>query len=165
MAEEEQELKRQNQFLLQESGNTGLQLQTVLAKVRGLEASLNSVQKKYEALILKQQEESFKQMGTARWLPIEDSKVVGQLDRFKRETRSWAKASAAKDLESIEELDACEVSDLLGELSRVAVIENGRLPQGLPTPKIPALLLNARLAHHLYTSIFKNPFFSLEYRY
>jgi hypothetical protein len=104
-------------------------------------------------------------MSTARWLPIEDSKIVGHLDRFKREMRSWAKASAAKDLESLEELDSGELSDLLGELSRVAVLRNGRLPKGLPIPKIPALLLNALLAHHLYTSIFKSPFFCLEYGY
>jgi len=165
MAKEEQELERQNQFLLQQRGETVLQCQTVLAEARRLEAALSSVQEKYEALIRKQQEESFKQMSTARWLPIEDSKIVGQLDRFKREMRSWAKASAVKDLKSVENLDRFEVSDLLRELSRVAVLKNGRLPDGLPNPKVAALLLNALLAHHLYTSIFKSPFFCLEYGY
>jgi hypothetical protein len=165
MAEEEHELERQNQFLLQQRGETVLQCQTVLAEARRLEAALSSVQEKYEALIRKQQEESFKQMSTARWLPIEDSKIVGHLDRFKREMRSWAKASAVKDLESLEKLDLCEHSDLSWELSKVAVLQNGRLPDGLPTPKVAALLLNALLAHHLYTSIFKSPFFCLEYGY
>lgn len=165
MAEHEEQLERQNQFLIQEREKMTLQFHAVLAEARRLEAALNSVQKKYEAIIRKQQEESFKQMSTARWLPIEDSKVVAQLDRFKREMRSWAKASAVKDMESLEKLDTCELFDFLGELSRVAVLRNGRLPDGLPVPKTPALLLNALLAHHLYTSIFKRPFFCLEYGY
>lgn len=50
----------------------------------------------------------------------------------------------------------------MASLSLVAVLENNQLPRRLSTPKGPSLLLNALLAHDIYTSVFRNPFYFLD---
>jgi hypothetical protein len=98
-------------------------------------------------------------MSNARWLPIEDTKVVSDLGRIKKEMRTWAKSTGVKGAEALENLDHSELMSLLKNLSHVAVIKNNELPRGLSEPKSPVLLLNALLAHHLYTAMFRSPFF------
>jgi hypothetical protein len=132
------------------------------AEIRKLKAERDSSEEKYEALIREQQEESFKQMSNARWLPIEDTKVVSDLGRIKKEMRNWAKSTGVKGAEALENLDHSEFMSLLKNLSHVAVIKNNELPRGLSESKSPALLLNALLAHHLYTTVFRSPFFFLD---
>jgi hypothetical protein len=132
------------------------------AEIRKLKAERDSSEEKYEALIREQQEESFKQMSNARWLPIEDTKVVSDLGRIKKEMRNWAKSTGVKGAEALENLDHSEFMSLLKNLSHVAVIKNNELPRGLSESKSPALLLNALLAHHLYTTMFRSPFFFLD---
>ena len=46
----------------------------------------------------------------------------------------------------------------------MVLLENNQLPRGLSTPKSSSLLLNALLAHNVYTTIFRNPFFFLNNR-
>jgi hypothetical protein len=159
MADREAEFERQIRGLERHQERSGREF---AAEVCKLEAERNSAQEKYEELIRKQQEESFKQMSTAHWLPTEDSKVIGELDRVKREMRGWAKATAVKSADYLEKLDSSDFLSLMESLSQVAVLEKGELPRGLLTPKSPALLLNALLAHHLYTTTFQNPFFFLD---
>jgi hypothetical protein len=100
-------------------------------------------------------------MESGRWLPREDSKVVGDLDRIKRNMRSWAKGTSIKDMSSLQTLDSISRAALMKDLSHMVLLENNQLPQGLSTPKSPSLLLNALVAHDVYTSIFRNPFFFL----
>jgi hypothetical protein len=132
------------------------------AEIRKSKAERNSSEEKYEALIRKQQEESFKQMSNGRWLPIEDTKVVSDLGRIKKEMRNWAKSIGVKGAEAFENLSNSELMSLLKNLSHVAVIKNNELPRGLSESKSPALLFNALLAHHLYTTMFRSPFFFLD---
>jgi hypothetical protein len=132
------------------------------AEVREIESNRNKIQEKYTTFIRKQQEESFKQMEPARWLPSEESKVVGDLHRIMRGMRSWAKGASIKDMSLLQKLDGMDVADFMKDLSHVVLLENNQLPQGLSTPKSPSLLLNALLAHDLYTNIFRNPFFFLK---
>jgi len=119
----------------------------------------NTIQEKYNTLIRKQQEESFKQMESGRWLPSEESKVVGDLHRVKRAMRSWAKSTSVKDMSPIQTLDEIDVATLMKDLSHVVLLEDNQLPKGLSGPKSASLLLNALLAHGVYMSLFRSPLF------
>ncbi len=154
----EKELERYNQQIRYDRDESIRRLQ---AEVREIESDRHMIQEKYDTFIRKQQEESFKKMESGRWLPSEESKVVGDLDRIKREMRTWAKGAAIKDM-PLQKIDQMEVADLMKDLSHVVLLKNNQLPQGLSTPKSPSLLLNALLAHHVYTNIFRNPFFFLK---
>ncbi len=120
------------------------------------------IQEQHNDFIRKQQEASFRQMESARWLPMDEGKVVGDLDRLKRSMRTWAKTASIKDLSLLSSLKEVEYATLMEDLGNVALIENGQLPEGLSaTAKSPMLLLNALLAHSVYTSFFRSPFFFL----
>jgi hypothetical protein len=84
---------------------------------------------------------------------------VSDLGRIKKEMRNWAKSTGVKGAEALEKLSNSNLMSLLKNLSHVAVIKNNELPRGLSESKSPALLLNALLAHHLYTTMFRSPFF------
>jgi hypothetical protein len=129
--------------------------------VREIKSQRDVIQEQCDMVIRQYQEESFKQMESARWLPSEESKVVGDLDRIRRDMRAWAKGTSIKDMSRLQELDGVEYAALLKDLSYVALLENNQLPQGLSTPKSPSLLLNALLAHDIFSTIFRNPFFFL----
>ena len=131
------------------------------AKVHEIESERNKIQENYDTVIRKLQEESFKQMESGRWLPSEGSTVVRDLDRIKREMKSWAKGTSIKDRSPFHTLDVMNVATLIKDLSYVVLLDNNQLPQGLSTPKSSSLLLNALLAHDVYTTIFRNPFFFL----
>jgi hypothetical protein len=133
------------------------------AQVAELIADRDSARKEYEDLVRKQQEESFKQMSTARWLPADDNTVMIDFGRIKMVMRSWAKKNSIKIMARIENLEGPEYRSFLTALSNVAVFENEELPRGLQTPKSPGLILNAILAHHLCTNMFRSPFFFLEH--
>lgn len=77
--------------------------------------------------------------------------------------RSWAKIAAVKDIAAIQDLAEEQHVSLMATLSRVAVVDSNQLPRGLSTPKGQSLLLNAFLAHDVYTSLFASPFFFLKY--
>jgi hypothetical protein len=169
---EHEDIQRQNKLLGDREAELENQVQRLIqsreldrgahaAEVRKLKVERDIAQEKYEDLVRKHQEESFKQMSTARWLPSEDSKVITELGRIKRDMRNWAKAMAVKGIEALNDLDDLKAKSLLEDLSEVAVLENEGLPGGLTTPKSPALLLNALLAHHLFTTLFRSPFFFL----
>ncbi|KAH8804544.1 hypothetical protein F5884DRAFT_796458, partial [Xylogone sp. PMI_703] len=86
---------------------------------------------------------------------------MGDLNRIKREMRSWAKTYSTKDIpvSIYMEIGSAELFECL---SHVVIIENGQLPRGLSTPKSSGMLLNALLAHDIYTSLFRNPFVFLD---
>jgi hypothetical protein len=131
-------------------------------KIQEIESEKQTVQEQHNSFIRKQQEESFRQMTSARWAPVEERKVMGDLDRLKREMRSWAKGTSMNNMALLQSLDERDYVALMNDLAHVVLFENEQLPQGLSTSKSPALLLNALLAHSVYTSIFRNPFFFLE---
>ena len=102
-------------------------------------------------------------MSTARWLPADDNTVMIEFGRIKTAMRSWARKNSIKSMDRIESLEGSEYRSFLAALSKVAVFENEELPRGLRTPKSPGLILNALLAHHLCTTMFRSPFFFLEH--
>lgn len=122
-----------------------------------------SVQDQHNAFIRKQQEASFKQMESARWIPMEEGKVMNNLATLKGNIRTWAKSAAMKDISSLEVLFEKDNAALRIYLQSVAILENDRLPEGLSsTTRGPMLLLVAVLSHTVYTSFFRSPFFFLE---
>lgn len=132
------------------------------SKIRELQHEKSSIQEEYNTTIRRQQEASFRQMESGRWVPVEENKVIGELDRLRRTMKSWAKAVAIKDMSRLEALQADEYNFLMGELSSVVVMSNNQLPSGLNTTKSAILLLNALVAHSMFTSFFRSPFFFLD---
>ena len=93
---------------------------------------------------------------------MDEGKVMHELDRLKTDMRSWAKATAFKDNSRLRSFAEAESAALMQDLAHVALVENGQLPDGLSTiARSPMLLLNALLAHSVYTSFFRSPFFFL----
>lgn len=165
----EQEWETKERQLQYHIHQTSLHLQHLQEKTRILEIKLlesesekRSIREEHSTFIRKQQEASFRQMESARWLPTDESKVMDDLDRLKRDMRSWAKATSIKDTSLLQSLGDEESAALRHALENVVLFENGQFPQGLlATAKSPMLLLNALVAHSLYTSFFRSPFFFL----
>ncbi|CAD6450064.1 554c94d3-3607-4c4c-8197-ebb64585b157 [Sclerotinia trifoliorum] len=127
-----------------------------------LEFEKQAIEEKHNTFILKQQEMTFSHMPSSRWAPVEDSKVMEDLDRLKRDMRSWAKKVSANDMDAVlKSLDNRQLAALRNALENVVVFEHGELPQGLSSRKLTALLLSALLAHDIYTTIVRDPFFFL----
>jgi DNA gyrase/topoisomerase IV subunit A len=129
------------------------------AKVQEAKSEKEEVEAEYNLFFRQKQEERFKEIES--WLPVEGSKVIGDLDRLKRDMRAFGKGMSTNDLSIFQRLDETDRVALLNDLAEVCVLTNGVLPEGLTSSKSPALLLNALLAHHVYTTLFKNPFFFL----
>lgn len=150
--------------IIENAGEEALKLQETIHQ---LESEKSAIEEKHNIFIRKQQEDSFRQMTTSRWVPIEDSRVIGDLDRLKRNMRSWAKkAAVTSDMVAIlRSLDSPANGALRHALERVVHIKDHTLPSGLyNSKKAPGLLLNALLSHSIYTNLFRYPFFFLEER-
>lgn len=154
----ENEIQQQYQHIGVRMNET---IQSLQLQVQELASHRNEIQEKYNTLFRRQQEESFKQMETGRWLPREESRVQADFERIRIQMRSWAKGAAVKNIAAIQDIEEEQHTSLMASLSCVVVFENNQLPRGLSTPKGPSLLLNALLAHDVYASLFVNPFFFL----
>jgi hypothetical protein len=154
----EEELQQHYQQIRSQNNET---IRSLHKQAQDLASHQNKTQEKYNALIRKQQEESFKQIETGRWLPMEESRVLADFERIRTQMRIWAKSAAAKNTAAIQDMEEEQNASLMASLSQVAVVENNQLPGGLSTRKGLSLLLNALLAHDVYTSFFRNPFFFL----
>ncbi|KAJ8057845.1 hypothetical protein OCU04_013031 [Sclerotinia nivalis] len=168
-AAREEELGRQVRDLQRQNDNSKDLLGKLQAQTKQLESEKQElefekqiIEGKHNTFILKQQEMTFSQMPSSRWAPVEDSKVMEDLDRLKRDMRSWAKKVSANDLDAVEKpLGGHQQTALIGALKRVIIFDNNGLPPGLSSRKAPGLLLNALLSHSVYKSLFRNPFFFL----
>jgi hypothetical protein len=82
---------------------------------------------------------------------------VDDLDRLERDMRGWAKEALL-----LQSLGNEEFAALRQDLENVVLFDNGQFPQDLlRTAKSPMLLLNGLVAHALYSSFFRSPFFFL----
>ena len=152
--------RREEKFQQIESGKD-VTIQSLYDKVQDLASHGNKIQEKYNTLNRRQQEESFNRMETGRWLPMDESRVLADFKEIRTQMRTWAKNAAVKNIAAIQDIEEEQYASLMASLSHVAVVENNQLPGGLSTPKGPSLLLNALLAHDVYTSLFRAPFFFL----
>jgi hypothetical protein len=135
-------------------------------RIHDIQMEKSALEEQHNTFIRKQQEASFRQMESARWHPVDETKVMSDLDMLKKDMRKWAKTASVKDISPLQSLGEAEHTVLMEQLKNVAVIENGQLPQGITTAaKSPMLLLNALLADHVYASFFRSPFFFLVGRY
>ncbi|KAE9364640.1 hypothetical protein N431DRAFT_497102 [Stipitochalara longipes BDJ] len=162
IVDRKEELERATHHLIRDGEKMELEFR---ADIQRLTSERDLAQENYEEsmlLVRKQQEESFKHMNTGRWLPMEDNKVIDELSQIKGDMRDWAKTVAVNSMDALKNLDHSEFTGLLESLSAVLILENNSFPKGLSTPKSPALLLNALLAHHLYSTMFRDPFFFFE---
>ncbi|RDL35848.1 Uncharacterized protein BP5553_06460 [Venustampulla echinocandica] len=154
----EKEIEQHYQQIGSQKNDT---IQNLQVQVQELASHRKKIQEKCNTIIRRQQEESFKQMETGRWIPREEGRVLADFERIRTQMRTWAKGAAVKNIAAIQDVAEEQRASLLAALSRVAVVENNQLPRGLSTPKGPSLLLNALLAHDVYTSLFRSPFFFL----
>jgi len=130
------------------------------SKLRQVESEKQRVQDDHNTFIRKQQEASFRQMESARWLPKEENKVRADLDRLKTSMRHWAKATSIKEILRLQSLEASESAEFVEVSAQVVALENQQLPLALlTTTRASVLLLNALLAHNVYASFFHTPFF------
>lgn len=133
------------------------------AIIHEMQLEKSALETQHNLFIRKQQEASFRQMESARWLPVDETNVMSNLDKLKRDMRSWAKTTSIKEISMLQNLQEAESAALRRYLSNVVVFENGQLPKGISTgAKSPTLLLNALLADHVYMSFFRSPFFFVE---
>lgn len=132
-------------------------LQTTIRNIQLEKANLEA---QHHAFIRQQQEASFKQMESARWLPEDETKVTSDLDMLKKDMRGWAKTNSIKDISILKSLGDEESAALMEQFANVVVLENGQLPDALTTTgKSPILLLNALLTDNVYMNFFRSPFF------
>lgn len=136
--------------------------QVLQAEIHDIQLAKSALEEQHNALIRKQQESSFRQMESARWLPVDETKVMSDLDKLKRDMRRWAKTTSIKDISMLQSLGEVETAPLMQQLSNVVVFENGHLPESIFTiAKSPILLLNALLSDNIYMIFFRSPFFFL----
>ncbi|KAH8808654.1 hypothetical protein F5884DRAFT_636787, partial [Xylogone sp. PMI_703] len=137
-------------------------LERLQARLRESESEKRRIQEEYNTFFLQQQEASFKRVGS-RWSPKEETKITQELDRLKRDMRSWSKETSLRELQVLQSLEEPESNALMQELEEVVLRDNHMLPIGLSSaPRAPMLLLNALLSHKVYSSFFRNPFFFLK---
>ncbi|KIM93145.1 hypothetical protein OIDMADRAFT_138389 [Oidiodendron maius Zn] len=133
--------------------------QTLQAKLCEMESEKDKIQRKYVDFLRKVQEDSFRQMESARWLPAEEEETKRNLDRLKANMRRWAREISIKDLSLLLSLERTEYDALVKDLTQVVLLENNQLPPVLFTAaRSPMLLLNALLAQYVYSSLFQSPF-------
>ncbi len=127
---------------------------------------LQFIQEKYEYEIQQAQLSSFRNMKQGRWLPLEESDVVGKIELLNKRIKQWAKSAAMKTMNEVYATlkhDPAEEAILRLELSAVVRMQNGVLPLQLSEGKqAPFLCLNAILANDIYMRILADPFFFLE---
>ncbi|EFR05272.1 hypothetical protein MGYG_08283 [Nannizzia gypsea CBS 118893] len=119
-------------------------------------------------LIRRTQERAFGEIGQGKWASQPDRDIRDDLALFQRQLRDWSKEYA---LDSISTLQALKMSEeekdeFLCNLSKVVTLsENGSIPATLRTGKmerrLPSILVNALIAHDVYTQIFDDPFYFL----
>ncbi|KAM5451807.1 hypothetical protein MaudCBS49596_003635 [Microsporum audouinii] len=119
-------------------------------------------------LIRRTQERAFGEISQGKWASQPDRDIRDDLSLFQRELRDWSKEYA---LDSISTLQALKMSEeekeeFLCNLSKVVTLsDSGSIPatlrSGKMERKLPSILLNALVAHDVYTQVFDDPFYFL----
>ncbi|KAF7872009.1 uncharacterized protein EAF02_009114 [Botrytis sinoallii] len=113
--------------------------------------------------VLALQEMAFKSSRAETWLPVDHDAVAHEIFVFQAEMSKWVRSATSDDsrLDDLSELFQGEYQAkdaLREELSKVMVFKNDVLPEGLPQKRAKKFLLEALLAHHLFTDVFSSPF-------
>lgn len=111
-------------------------------------------------IVRKQQEESFKNIESALWIPREDGQVKIDLDELKRSMKNLAKAIAIPEFPGLSNLRQSAQDAILAAVDNVTRAGlSGVLLDGMSKKKSPAVILNALLSHAIYTKLFEHAFF------
>jgi hypothetical protein len=101
--------------------------QTFQVRLREMESEKDKIQREYNVFVRQQQEASLRRMESARWRPAEEQEITRNLDRLKRNMRSWAKGTSIKDLSLLLSLERTEYDALLKDLAHVVLLEDNQL--------------------------------------
>ncbi|KAK2855715.1 hypothetical protein FQN49_004911 [Arthroderma sp. PD_2] len=119
-------------------------------------------------LIRRTQERAFGEIGQGKWSSQPDRDVRDDLSLFQRGIRDWSKEYALDSTTTLQALKMSEEEkeEFLCNLSKVLTLsENGIIPgtlrSGKMERKLPSILLNALVAHDVYTQVFDDPFYFL----
>ncbi|KAF7953457.1 uncharacterized protein EAE97_000856 [Botrytis byssoidea] len=109
------------------------------------------------------QEMAFKSWKAEKWLPAEHDTINLEIFTLQAAMTGWTRGATRDDswLDDLSEVFQGEdqAKDALRkELSKVMVFKNDLLPEGLPQKRAKKFLLEALLAHHLFTDVFSSPF-------
>lgn len=109
------------------------------------------------------QEMAFKSWKAQTWIPTDHDAVHLEISALQAAMSGWIRGATSNDsrLDDLSEVFRGEDQAkhaLREELSKVMVFKNDMLPQGLPQRRAKKLLLEALLAHHLFTNVFSLPF-------
>ncbi|ESZ94267.1 hypothetical protein SBOR_5335 [Sclerotinia borealis F-4128] len=112
------------------------------------------------------QEMAFKSLKSAKWLPSTNGKLNSDMQRLKREMKEWTRGAVKNqsqicDQSAIFQKDQQLSPEFCEELENVMVLTEKRIPKGLPEQKVLKIMLDALLAHHIFTKILAVPFFVL----
>ena len=113
--------------------------------------------------VLALQEMAFKSWKAQTWLPTDHDTVNLEISTLQAAMSGWIRGATSNDsrLDDLSEVFRGEDQAkhaLREELSKVMVFKNDMLPQGLPQKRAKKILLEALLAHHLFTNVFSSPF-------
>jgi len=148
--------------LQRDSSDLNARIYALQARLHESELQKRRIQEDHDTFVRKQQESSFKQMESTRWLSMDQGKLVDDLVRLKRGMRTWAKGTSVKDYSVLHLLDGAATAALKHNLSHVVLLENNQLPPVLfVATKSPVMLLYALLTHSVYSAFFQSPFFFL----
>ncbi|TGO13105.1 hypothetical protein BTUL_0076g00050 [Botrytis tulipae] len=109
------------------------------------------------------QEMAFKPRGAGKWLPAEHDTINLEISTLHAAMTGWIRGATRDnswlgDLSEVFQGEDQAKDALREELSKVMVFKNDILPEGLPQKRAKKLLLEALLAHHLFTDVFSSPF-------
>ncbi|EPE32826.1 hypothetical protein GLAREA_05838 [Glarea lozoyensis ATCC 20868] len=135
--------------------------QRVDAERKQIENEKTKIEAEYQSFILQKLKESSEKEDSAQW-QRDGNQDIADLEKLKKDMRTLARNMAIKDPISLRNLSEEDHTALMGSLSEVCVLRNRTIPEELMTPKSPALLLNALLAHDIFTNLFRKPFFFVE---
>ncbi|TGO91184.1 hypothetical protein BPOR_0036g00140 [Botrytis porri] len=112
------------------------------------------------------QETAFKPWRAGKWLPTEHDTINLEISTLQAAMSGWIRGATSGDsqLDNLSEVFQREAQDkdaLSEELWKVMIFKNDMLPEGLPHKRAKKFLLEALLAHHLFTNVFSSPFFFL----
>ncbi|KAF3480817.1 uncharacterized protein GIQ15_06164 [Arthroderma uncinatum] len=119
-------------------------------------------------LIRRTQERAFGEIGQGKWSSQPDRDVRDDLSLFQRGIRDWSKEYAVDSIAALQSSKMSEEDkgEFLNNLGKVLTLsDNGSIPGSLASGKmerkLPSILLNALVAHDVYTQVFDDPFYFL----
>lgn len=128
-----------------------------------IEANLATI--RYNELFIRYQKHAFKKLEPGLWKPRDDESVKADFDNLARKMKFWSRTFASNMGLLHSTMTEVDHATLLESLQYVVALQTSELPGTLPDRlghgEGLTVLLNALLAHTIYTEVFRNPFYCL----